>query len=80
MPSPLGGSGRWRENQQVLNDFHKEFRAVVRRVAKEAPSLLDGKGNATVTIHDLRRSAVTSWSKSVNIQTVNTIGHPVLRC
>jgi len=48
----------------------------VRSAAPSAPSLLDADGKTAVSLHDLRRSAITNWSKFANIQTVMTMaGH-----
>ena len=69
-------AGRWREGQSTLNDFHKQMRKLVVLAAQERPSLLDGEGKPAVSVHDLRRSAVTNWSKVTNIQTVMQLaGH-----
>ncbi len=52
------------------------MRKLVVLAAQERPSLLDGEGKPSVSVHDLRRSAVTNWSKVTNIQTVMRLaGH-----
>jgi integrase len=63
-------AGRWREGQAVINNFHRRFQVIVVKAVVEVPSLLDREGKPTVSIHDLRRSAITNWSKAANMQTV----------
>ena len=63
-------SGRWREGQAVINNFSRRFEQIVVRSAKRAPTLVDTERKPTISIHDLRRSAITNWSKAVNMQTV----------
>ena len=39
-------------------------------------TLLDGEGKPAISLHDLRRSAATNWSRVANIQTVSRLaGH-----
>jgi integrase len=62
--------GLWREQQTVLNNFQRSFRRLVLRAAQKAPTLKDEEGNPTISMHDLRRSAITNWSRKANMQTV----------
>lgn len=69
-------AGKWKETQGALNNFARSFRLLVKRAAKDAPALLDGKGDPAVSVHDLRRTAITNWSKVANMQTVMALaGH-----
>ena len=60
----------WPEGRNMINNFNRGFRSVVEHAARQAPSLIDKSGKPTVSIHDLRRSAITNWSRFANIQTV----------
>ncbi len=69
-------AGKWKDTQGALNNFARSFRLLVQRAAKDAPALLDGEGDPAVSVHDLRRTAITNWSKAANMQTVMTLaGH-----
>jgi len=77
--------GLWREGQQTVNNFPREFIRIILRAAGEVESLATWKrtknglltpDKPTISYHDLRRSAITNWSKSANIQTVSRLaGH-----
>lgn len=62
--------GLWREEQAVLNNFQRSFRRLILRAAEAAPTLKDAEDKPTISMHDLRRSAITNWSRRANIQTV----------
>ncbi len=69
-------AGHWREDRFILNNFHREFPKIVRKAAKSEALLMDGEGKPAVTLHDLRRTAITNWTKRVNIQTAQKLaGH-----
>ncbi len=78
-------AGRWSEDRPILNNFHRDYPEIVKRAAEAVPSLAiwtkDAQGRrtpekATVNLHDLRRTAITNWSKVVNVQTVMELaGH-----
>jgi len=69
-------AGLWKVGRYELNNFHRSLRALVVRAAEEVPSLVDGDGKPTISLHDLRRSAITNWSKAANMQTVMAMaGH-----
>jgi integrase len=71
--------GAWNEGQAILNNVRREFGDIVLQAAKAEPSLgrkVDGEVLAGVSIHDLRRSAITNWSKKINLQTLRDLaGH-----
>lgn len=62
--------GMWREEQTVLNNFQRSFRRLVLRAAKKATTLRDDQNKPTISKHDLRRSAITNWSRKANMQRV----------
>jgi len=73
----------WREEMAVLNNVRRDFTEIVLRAAVDAPTLVrmntKGHPTATISIHDLRRSAITHWTKSVTIQTVKELaGHSAI--
>lgn len=55
-------AGRWKDTQAALNNFSRSFRLLVQRAARDIPALLDGEGDPAVSIHDLRRTAITNWN------------------
>ncbi len=79
----LIAAGKWREEMAVLNNVRRDFSEIVLRAAVHAPTLvrMDPKGRPTptISIHDLRRSAITHWTKSVTVQTVKELaGHSAI--
>lgn len=69
-------AGEWSPCRPLLNNMHRVFPELVRRAGEAMPSLVDRDGNPTVTIHDMRRSAITNWTKAANVQTVAKLaGH-----
>ena len=69
-------AGKWREAQAVLNDVARGFRRIVKVAGKTVPSLIDGDKKPTVSLHDLRRTCLTIWSRGVSIQDVMRLaGH-----
>lgn len=69
-------AGTWSDARYILNNFHRRFPIVIKRAAEHAPSLLNGEGKPTMSLHDLRRTAITNWTKTANIQTVARLaGH-----
>src|SRR5262245_60133044 len=52
----------WKDGQFILNNVHRRMPKIVRRAAKQVPSLVDEEGKAAISLHDLRRSAITAWS------------------
>lgn len=69
-------SGKWREAQAVLNDVARGFRRIVKVAGKTVASLIDAEGKPTVSLHDLRRTCLTTWSRRVSIQDVMRLaGH-----
>ncbi len=70
------GTGHWKEGRFILNNFHREFPKIVRRAGESVATLLDAESNPAVTLHDLRRTCITNWTKRVNIQTAQKLaGH-----
>ena len=71
--------GLWTETKAALNGLHKAFAAIVVRAGDTVPTLVrkvDGVSKPTVTMHDLRRSAIKNWSRAINLQTVMRLaGH-----
>lgn len=63
-------AGTWKEDRAVLNNFSRSFRKLVRLAAKNIKSIVDGDGKPAIGMHDLRRTAITNWSRAANIQTV----------
>ena len=62
--------GEWREGKPVLNNARRAWRSIVMKAAESAPTLSNGRGDqarATVKIHDLRKTAITNWSRRVNL-------------
>ena len=72
-------AGTWKEGQAVLNNVRRSFQVLVLKAAEATLSLRHREGRGyqpDVSIHDLRRSAITNWSKVVNPQTLQTLaGH-----
>lgn len=69
-------AGKWSETRPLLNNVHRRFPVLVRAAGKLVPSLLDHQGRPAVSLHDLRRSGITNWSRRANIQTVSRMaGH-----
>jgi integrase len=66
----LKAAGEWHGLRSVVNNVVRSFRHTVVRAAGCVPSLLDGDNKASVSMHDLRRTCITNWSRSVNMQTV----------
>ncbi len=63
---------------ETLINFHRSFRQLVIQAAAITgiKSLLNEKGKPTIGMHDLRRTAITNWSKNANMQTVMKLaGH-----
>lgn len=76
--------GIWNGRQQVLNNFHRQFRALALAAASEVKTLaiwgeVEGERvpvTPAVSCHDLRRTAITNWSKVANMATVMAMaGH-----
>lgn len=60
----------------TINTLHHALSKLVKRAAHKARSLIDCDGRAAVTLHDLRKTAITNWSKAVNPQTLRAMaGH-----
>jgi integrase len=58
-------SGRWSGRQLVLNNLHRQFKAIRKKA-----------GVAEVTFHDLRRTCITNWAKHLPIHVVQQLaGH-----
>ncbi len=72
-------AGHWREGKPVFNNTRREYVQIVLKAAKAVSSLsreVEGQIRPTITMHDLRRSAITNWSKRVNLQTLRDLaGH-----
>ncbi len=69
-------SGDWKETMKPLNNFPRAFAALVKRAAKVEPSLLDGEGKPSVSIHDFRRTCITHWTEALPMQAVSKLaGH-----
>lgn len=67
---------RWREGKAVINNFGRGFRLLVKQAARNCTTLVDVSGKPTLSVHDLRRSAITNWSRAANMQTVMRLaGH-----
>jgi len=76
-------AGMWREEMAILNNVRRDFNDIVLRAAALAPTLIrtgpKGRPTSTVSLHDLRRSAITHWTKVVTIQTVKELaGHSAI--
>lgn len=80
--------GIWGDTQALMNNTRRAFAGLVKRAGKPAGkwsgkpavkwcgSLVDPDGNPTMSLHDLRRTAITNWTKNTNIQTVQALaGH-----
>ncbi len=68
--------GTWSESRLAINNFHHAMTKLVKRAAERVRSLVDGEGKTAVTLHDLRKTAITNWSKAVNPQTLRAMaGH-----
>lgn len=68
--------GVWRETMPVLNNFQRGMRSLVKRAAKTEPSLLDGDGKPSVSIHDFRRTCITHWADVVSMKAASELaGH-----
>ena len=77
--------GPCREGQQTANNFPRGLTRTILRAAGEAEFLatrgwakngLLTPDKPTISYNDLRRSAITNWSKAANIQTVSRLaGH-----
>ncbi len=64
------------EHNDPMDSVQRRFRRIVKAAAKIEPSLADRNGKATVSPHDLRKTAATNWSKHVNPQTLHRMtGH-----
>jgi len=58
-------SGRWSGRQLVMNNLHRQFKAIRKKA-----------GVAAVTFHDLRRTCITNWAKHLPIHVVQQLaGH-----
>ncbi|GMU33227.1 MAG: hypothetical protein AMXMBFR20_10990 [Planctomycetia bacterium] len=72
-------AGMWKEGQAVLNNVRRSFHGIVLKAAEKVRSLRRKEGESyqpTASIHDLRRSAITNWSRAVNPQTLQMLaGH-----
>ncbi len=65
-----------REGKSVLNNFPRQFRALVVAASKKARTLITSEGKPAISLHDLRRTCITNWSRVVNIKTVMRLaGH-----
>lgn len=79
--SCTAGDGAFRtiwvgEAQAVLNDVARGFRRIVKVAGKTVASLIDAEGKPTVSLHELRRTCLTTWSRCVSIQDVMRLaGH-----
>lgn len=72
--------GTWPEARDVLNNVRRDFVKIVEKAGKSVSTLVRSDGDdgvvPTVSMHDLRRSAITNWSRATNLQTVKTLaGH-----
>jgi integrase len=57
--------GKWNARLQIVNNMRKTFRA-----------MCDKAGVTKLTLHDLRRSAITNWAQRLPIQIVQQLaGH-----
>lgn len=55
-------AGTWKAHRHVLDNFHRDFGLILADAAADAPTLLDGEGKGSVTLHDLRRTCLTNWA------------------
>ncbi len=79
----LIAAGMWREEMAILNNVRRDFNEIVLRAAVHSPTLVrtgpNGRPISTMSLHDLRRSAITHWTKAVTIQTVKELaGHSAI--
>ena len=60
------------DGHSIPNNFHRSFCQLVIKAASltKTKSLLDDEGKPSIGLHDLRRTAITNWSKNANMQTV----------
>jgi integrase len=78
-------AGVWREEATVLRGPQARYPKIIKQAARSVHSLATWKQDrldrpvpdkATVTIHDLRRTCITNWSRNITIQPVATpAGH-----
>ena len=58
-------AGRWRQDQDLLNNLLRRFKTIVKRA-----------GVALATLHDLRRSCITNWARELPIHVLQKLaGH-----
>ena len=62
-------SGKWTDDQALLNNLHRRFRTIRRRAKIRS-----------CTLHDLRRSCITNWAGGLPIHVVQKLaGHADIR-
>lgn len=60
--------GNWEPDSEIINNLVRDLKVICQRT-----------GTNLFTLHDLRRSCITNWSKKVPVQTVqHLVGHLII--